>query len=77
VGTRTGLGGRKISSPAGFDPGPSSPWSVAIPTELPDTILYYKILLLLFSDMFLGGEQRQDISGTGSVLIFRTLLAAW
>ena len=26
---------RKISPPPGFDPGPSSPYSVAIPTELP------------------------------------------
>ena len=35
MGPRTGLDGRKISSPSGFDPGPFSPWSVAIPTELP------------------------------------------
>ena len=35
VGPRAGLEGRKISSPPGFDPGPSSPKSVPIPTELP------------------------------------------
>jgi len=35
VGPRAGLNGRKISSTPGFDPGPSSPYSVAIPTELP------------------------------------------
>jgi len=35
VGPRAGLDGRKISSPPGFDPGPSSPSSIAIPTELP------------------------------------------
>jgi hypothetical protein len=35
VGSRAGLDGRKISSPPGFDPGPSSPYSVAIPTKLP------------------------------------------
>ena len=35
VGPSAGLGGRKISSTSGFDPGPSSPQSVAIPTELP------------------------------------------
>ena len=35
MGPRAGLDGRKISSPPGFDPGPSSPWSVTIPTELP------------------------------------------
>jgi len=35
VGPRTSLDGQKISSPTGFDPGPSSPQSVAILTELP------------------------------------------
>jgi len=35
VRPRAGLEGRKISSPPGFHPGPSSPQSVAIPTELP------------------------------------------
>ena len=34
MGPRAGLKGRKISSPLGFDPGPSSPYSVTIPTEL-------------------------------------------
>ena len=38
VGPRAGLDGRKISSPPGFDPGPSSPKSVSIPTELPGEI---------------------------------------
>jgi len=32
---RAGLDGRKISSPPGFDPGPSSPYLVTILTELP------------------------------------------
>ena len=35
MGPRAGLDGRKISSPPGFDRGPSIPYSVAIPTELP------------------------------------------
>ena len=35
VGPRACLEGQKISSSPGFDPGPSSPQSVAIPTELP------------------------------------------
>jgi len=35
VGPRVGLDGRNIFSPPEFDPGPSSPYSVAIPTELP------------------------------------------
>ena len=34
MGPRAGLDGRKISSTPEFDPGRSSPWSVAIPTEL-------------------------------------------
>ena len=34
VGTRVGADGRKISSSPGIDHGPSSPLSVAIPTEL-------------------------------------------
>ena len=39
---RTGLDGRKISSPPGFDPGPSSPYSVAIKAELPGPLSKYK-----------------------------------
>ena len=35
MGPRAGLDGRKISFPPGFDPGTSSPYSVATPTELP------------------------------------------
>jgi len=35
VGPRVVLNGRKISSPPGFDPGPSSSLSGAIPAELP------------------------------------------
>ena len=35
MGPRADLDGRKILSPPGFDPGPPSPQSVAIPTELP------------------------------------------
>jgi len=36
VGPRAGLDGWKISYQSGFVPGPSRPWSVAIPTELFD-----------------------------------------
>jgi len=35
LGPGTGLDERKISSPKLIDPGPSSPQSVAIPTDLP------------------------------------------
>jgi len=38
VGPRAGPDGRKISPQPGFYPGPSSPQSVAIPTELPVTV---------------------------------------
>ena len=35
MGPRADLDERKLSSPPGFDPGPSSLQSVTIPTELP------------------------------------------
>jgi len=41
VGPRDGLDRWKILSPPGFDPGLSSPHSVAIPTELPGRLLTY------------------------------------
>ena len=40
MGPRADLDGRKNSSPPGFDAGPSSPKSVAIPTELPGPHIY-------------------------------------
>ena len=43
MGARAVLDGRKISSSPGFDPGPSSPWSVAIPTEDIDLSSLYEI----------------------------------
>jgi len=46
VGPRAGLDGRKISSPPGLDPGPSSLYSAAISTELPGpAILYINIYM--------------------------------
>ena len=39
MGPRATLDGRKISSPLGFDPGPSSPYSVVTPTELPGPLI--------------------------------------
>jgi len=47
VGPRAGLDGRKISSPPGFDPGPSSPYSVAIPTELPGPQIIIVIIVII------------------------------
>jgi len=41
MGPRAGLGGWKISFPPEFDPGPSSPLSVTIPTELPGPLAKY------------------------------------
>ena len=46
VGPRAGLEGRKISSPPGFDPGKSSPQSVAIPTELPGPLLIFMVTII-------------------------------
>jgi len=58
VGPRAGPDGRKISSPPGFDPRPSNPYSVAIPTELPgphcDNQLWQKYKVMLAS--ILGGD---------------------
>ena len=52
MGPRADLDGRKISYLPGFDPGPSSPLSVAIPTELPGPhyyyIYYYIIIIILY-----------------------------
>ena len=45
MGPRAGMDGRKISSPPGFDPGPSSPWSVAIPWTQPTIVKYFSIIL--------------------------------
>ena len=47
VDPRPGLDGRKISSPPGFDPGPSSPYSVVIPTELPCPPIIHRISLII------------------------------
>ena len=56
MGPRAGLDGRKIMSSPGFDPGPSSPWSVAIPTELPGpqiiTVLVIKVLFFFFANLY-------------------------
>jgi len=49
VGPRAGLDGRKILSSSGFDPGPSRPSSVAIPTELPSP--YYDIYIYIYHNM--------------------------
>ena len=46
---RAGLDGRKISSPPGFDPEPSSSLSVAIPTDLPgQTYIYIYLFIYLY-----------------------------
>ena len=45
VSPRAGLDGRKISSSSGFDLGPSSPWSVARPTELPGSHIFTYYLI--------------------------------
>jgi hypothetical protein len=47
VGPGAGLDGRKISSPPGFDPGPSIPLSVAVPTELPGPLQCFVIPIII------------------------------
>ena len=41
VGPRAVVDGRKISSPPGFDPGPSSQQSVTVPSELHGPLILY------------------------------------
>jgi len=53
VGPRAGLDGRKMSPAPGFDPGPSSPYSVAIPTELPGP--HYILIRLIKNAIECGG----------------------
>ena len=50
VGPRAGLEFRKITYPTGFDPGPSSPQSVAIPTELPGPLVRSVLFEILYCD---------------------------
>ena len=47
VDPRAGPDERKISSPSGFDPGPSSSKSVAMPTELPGLHIYIYIYIYI------------------------------
>jgi len=53
VGPRAGLDGRKFSSPPGLDPGPSSPKSFAIPTELPSPH-HQEVLLCIYSNPYMS-----------------------
>ena len=47
MGLRAGLDWRKISFPSVFDPGPSNPLSVVMPTELPGSIIVLVVSLHL------------------------------
>jgi hypothetical protein len=60
VGPRAGLDGRKISSPPGFDPGPSSPYSVAIPTELPGPQLVNLVGFIIRIQIILAATLARD-----------------
>jgi len=57
VGPRAGLDGRKMS-PLGFNPGPSSPYSVAVRTEPPGS--QQKLVPGIFS----GGKGDQCVGQT-------------
>jgi hypothetical protein len=60
VGPRTGLDGRKISSPPGFDPGPSCRQSVAIPTELSSPSYVFVVILFYTQEAFLLSTIRNN-----------------
>ena len=60
MGSRAGLDGRKISSPPGFDPGPSSPYSVAIPTELPGPQLVHLVGFIIRIQIILAATLARD-----------------
>jgi len=68
VGPRSGLDGRKISCPPGFDPGPSSPWLnrytdwATGPTHT-HTLLYVLYLSLIFNGLTL--ERGYILQNTG------------
>ena len=64
MGPRAGLDGRKISSPPEFDPGRSSPYSVAIPTELPST---------QFIDIMINFKEGHDLNH-GNVSVVRPVI---
>ena len=54
MGPRAGLDGRKISSPPGFGPGQSSLYSVAIPTELADSMGVQETICVYLQTGFRG-----------------------
>ena len=77
MGPRDDLDERKISPSPGFDPGPSSPYSVAIPTELPGPQLvqvYYSDNCTERNSMYSlgnisGKETGKDVRLVSSILI--------
>ena len=55
MGPSAGLDGRKISSPPGFDPGPSSPYSVTIPNGLPGPQFYINSVVIFMTRSIMLG----------------------
>jgi len=69
VGPNAGLDERKISSPLGFDPGSSSPQSVAIPTELPGPpITVIIIIIIIINRNLKERDQSGDLDVNGRVI---------
>jgi len=67
VGPRAGMDRRKISSPPAFDPGPSSPYTVAIPAGLPGpktklNLLYIRNQFVPRSKHFQHGFKNQSFN---------------
>ena len=89
MGPRAGMDGRKFSSPQRFDPGPSSPQSVAIPTELPGPhniitlIIYmkYNIILSIYPSSFITAvavfQKPNAIPLCFSIYLFLNFLLSW
>ena len=69
-----GQDGRKISSPPGFDPGPSSSWSVTVPTELPGQHFIYFIHIIRQYVILLLTEEFSDDPGSGLCWVKSTVL---
>ena len=71
MGPNAGLDERKISSPLGFDPGSSSPQSVAIPTELPGppiTVIIIIIIIIIINRNLKERDQSGDLDVNGRVI---------
>ena len=73
MGLRAGLDGRKISPHPDSIPGPSSPFSVAIPTELPGPKFQSYIRKINKGKKLCQGEKEANILITNTLKLFNVL----